>query len=155
METIGKDVFKNCPIKQATVPTKAISAVKNSSLEIVILEGGSEIPSKAFFNCSSLTSVTIGHSVTSIGNYAFKNCSGLTSVIIGSGVTSIGNEAFSGCSELTKVYYKGDESEWGKIKISILNDSLTKATRYYYSETKPEIEGNFWHYNDKNEIEEW
>ena len=32
--------------------------------------------------------------MTSIGDYAFYDCSGLTSVTIGSGVTSIGNYAF-------------------------------------------------------------
>ena len=49
----------------------------------------------------SITSVTIGNSVTSIGNYAFSGCSGLTSVTIPNSVTSIGNSAFSGCSGLT------------------------------------------------------
>ena len=34
----------------------------------------------AFYNCSSLTSVTIPNSVTSIGSSAFENCSGLTEV---------------------------------------------------------------------------
>jgi hypothetical protein len=34
--------------------------------------------------------------VTSIGEWAFFDCSGLTSVTIGSGVTSIGNRAFDG-----------------------------------------------------------
>ena len=33
-----------------------------------------------FYVCSSLTSVTIGNSVTTIGNYAFSGCSGLTSI---------------------------------------------------------------------------
>lgn len=33
----------------------------------------------AFYNCSGLTSVTIGNGVTSIGKYAFEDCSGLTS----------------------------------------------------------------------------
>ena len=32
------------------------------------------IGNSAFWNCSSLTSVTIPNSVTSIGNYAFYNC---------------------------------------------------------------------------------
>ena len=57
----------------------------------------------AFYNCSGLTSVTIGNSVTSIGDYAFKDCGGLTSVTIGNSVTSIGDYAFSGCSGLTSV----------------------------------------------------
>ena len=52
---------------------------------------------------SSITSVTIGNSVTSIGSQAFRNCSGLTSVTIGNSVTSIGDDAFYKCSSLTSV----------------------------------------------------
>ena len=47
-----------------------------------------------FQSCSALQSVTIGDSVTSIGNYAFQSCSALQSVTIGDSVTSIGNSAF-------------------------------------------------------------
>ena len=50
----------------------------------------------AFYNCSGLTSVTIGNSVTSIGYSAFERCSGLTSVTIPNSVTSIGGYAFEG-----------------------------------------------------------
>ena len=57
----------------------------------------------AFYNCSGLTSVTIGNGVTNIGDYALSGCSGLTSVTIGNGVTNIGNSMFSGCSGLTSV----------------------------------------------------
>ena len=57
----------------------------------------------AFYNCSSLTSVTIPNTVTSIGDQVFSQCSSLTSVTIPKTVTSIGIAAFSGCSSLTSV----------------------------------------------------
>ena len=57
----------------------------------------------AFYNCSSLTSITIGNSVTSIGDYAFRNCDGLTSITIPDNVTSIGDSAFYSCNGLTSV----------------------------------------------------
>jgi hypothetical protein len=33
-----------------------------------------------FFCCTSLTSITIGNSVTSIGSYAFSDCTGLAEI---------------------------------------------------------------------------
>ena len=45
------------------------------------------IGEKAFYRCTSLTSVTFPDSVTSIGEYAFDGCSSLTSVTIPEGVT--------------------------------------------------------------------
>jgi hypothetical protein len=93
-------------------------------------------------------SVTIGNSVTSIGQYAFAWCSSLTSVTIGDNVTSIGNYAFYNCSSLTSVYYTGTAEEWNAISIETNNTPLTSATLYYYSETEPTTEGNWWHYVD-------
>ena len=56
---------------------------------------------RAFYDCSSLTSVEIPSSITSIGNYAFYDCSSLTSVNIPNSVISIGDGAFYGCKALT------------------------------------------------------
>ena len=62
-----------------------------------------EIYNFAFYYCTSLTSVTIGNSVTSIGNYAFYYCTSLTSVTIPNSVTSIGNDAFRYCYKLVEI----------------------------------------------------
>ena len=59
----------------------------------------------AFYNCSSLTSVTIANSVISIGNDAFYNCSSLTYISIGNSLTYIGYEAFYNCSSLNTLNF--------------------------------------------------
>ena len=61
------------------------------------------IGDSAFYYCSSLTSIAIPNSVTSIGNYAFYDCDALTSITIPNSVTSIGDYAFYNCSFLTSV----------------------------------------------------
>ena len=61
----------------------------------------------AFYNCTSLTSVTISEGVTSIGHGAFYNCTSLTSVSIPSSVTSIGEYAFYGCGGISFVKTPG------------------------------------------------
>ena len=61
------------------------------------------IGNKAFWECTSLTGVTIPEGVTSIGDRAFEHCASLTSVTIPEGVTSIGNDAFSLCGNLTSI----------------------------------------------------
>ena len=70
--------------------------------EFTINENCKFIYYKAFYNCSSLTSITIPDSVTSIGGSAFYNC-GFTSITIPDSVTSIGDRAFDRCSKLTSV----------------------------------------------------
>ncbi|MFR2943717.1 MAG: leucine-rich repeat protein [Lachnospiraceae bacterium] len=122
---------------------------------LVIPESVTSIGAYTFTGCSGFTSVTIPDGVTSIKDYAFAYCSGITNITIPDGVTSIGYRAFYNCSGLTKIYYKGSESEWGTISIDFYNEKLKNATRYYYSAEKPTASGNYWHYNENGEIEEW
>ena len=74
-----------------------------SLTSITIPNSVTSIGSRAFESCSGLTSITIPNSVTSIGGYTFRDCSSLTSVTIPNSVTSIGYSAFEGCSSMTSV----------------------------------------------------
>ena len=76
-------------------------------------------------------------------------------MVIPDSVTSIGNSAFMDCRSLTSVYYEGTAEEWGRISIGASNSYLTNATRYYYSETQPTEEGNWWHYDENGEVVVW
>ena len=85
------------------------------------------IGDRAFEGCSSLTSITIPDGVTSIGGRAFYNCSSLTSITIPDGVTSIGNEAFYNCRSLTSVTIPDSVTSIGERAFSDCR-SLTSIT---------------------------
>ena len=61
------------------------------------------IGKNAFFDCKSLTSITLPNSIKSIGFGAFMSCESLTSITIPNSVKSIGKDAFNGCSSLTAI----------------------------------------------------
>lgn len=92
----------------------------------------------AFYNCSSLTSVSIGNSVTSIGGAAFYGCSGLTSVTIPNSVTSIGNNAFLGCYNLKKVI-ASDIASWCGIKFENFDSNPLYVANHLYSDNNTEV----------------
>ena len=79
------------------------------------------IPSHAFVSCSTLKSVTIGGSVTSIGNDAFESCSALQSVTIPDSVTTIGQRAFQ-----TSKSYHSDPIDNIVTRIRNINSLKTK-----------------------------
>ena len=46
------------------------------------------------------------------------------------------------------IYYCGSYDEWNNIEISD-NSGIEEEIIYYYSETEPAEEGNYWHYVDE------
>ena len=74
-----------------------------SLTSVTIPASVTSIGERAFYQCTRLTSVTIPASVTSIGEVAFYDCTGLTSVTIPASVTSIGAGAFADCTGLTSM----------------------------------------------------
>ncbi len=85
------------------------------SLKTVVITGASAIKDYAFYNCESLTSVTIPDSVTTIASSAFSYCTSLTSVVIPDSVTTIGEFAFWDCTSLTSIKYRGTQAQWNAI----------------------------------------
>ena len=75
----------------------------DSLTSVTIPDSVTSIGSSAFYNCDSLASVTIGESVTSIGDCAFESCWSLTSILMPDSVISIGDRAFYWCDSLTSV----------------------------------------------------
>ena len=106
----------------------------DSLTSITIPDCVTTIYHSAFYDCDSLTNITIPDSVTAIGWYAFYSCGSLTSITIHNSLTYIGYGAFAYCTSLEKVYYNGTSSQWCDIDISDYNTYLSDADRitFYY-----------------------
>ena len=84
------DSRENCNAIIETATNTLIAGCQNT----IIPNSVTSIGDRAFFGCSSLTSITIPNSVTSIGTEVFSGCESLTSVTLGNSVTSIEKGAF-------------------------------------------------------------
>ncbi|MDE6442592.1 MAG: leucine-rich repeat domain-containing protein [Clostridia bacterium] len=67
--------------------------------------GSYKIYSRAFFNNTKLTEVSIPSQVTELNSYAFCGCTSLNKVTFSAStvITAIGNNAFDGCVSLTQI----------------------------------------------------
>ena len=126
--TYAKNLYLNNEIVTDLIIPDSVTSIGSyafydctSLASITIPDSVTSIGDLAFCGCTSLTSATIGNSVTSIGEYTFCNCTSLTSITIPDSVTSIGGCAFEGCTSLASI---------------IIPDSVTSigdgAFGYYY-----------------------
>ena len=90
-------------IKNGTVVIAEEAFYNCSSLKSITLPFGIvNIPPRAFYK-SGINSIDIPEGATSIGDNSFQDCTSLKSVTIPNSVTSIGTSAFSGCRALNQI----------------------------------------------------
>ena len=78
----------------------------------------------AFHNCSGILGViTLPNSIVEVGEYAFFGCTSITELTIGENVTSIGNSAFWNCPNLVTVHFNAVNCT--TMKTTIINNGIT------------------------------
>ena len=110
-----------------------------SLVSLTLPKSITEIGARAFQECSNLANVAIPASVTSIGMLAFWGCSGLTGITIPSSVTSIGSSAFYGCSGLTSLSFPSGITSIGS---SAFLGCSGLTSIYVYAEKMPKLGTN-------------
>ena len=157
LTTLKNGVFMDCTsLKSIVIPVGVTVLDKGMfnaclSLESVTLPETmtSMLGGFSFYHCTSLKTIILPDSMTNIGAATLQGCGALESIVVGIAVKTIAGSAFDECPSFTTVFYRGTEADRQNININAeSNQALLDATWYYYSETKPTTEGNYWHYVD-------
>ena len=119
-KTVALKKTENKKIKAAVVPA-SVKVNTAGSFRVT------EISDKAFADCSSLTKVTIGKNVTSIGKEAFAKDKALKKLVIkSSGLKKVGKNAIKGISGKAKI-------SCGKKNVTAYKKLFTAKTGYIKS----------------------
>jgi len=81
-----------------------------------------------------IRSAEIGEGVTYIGTRSFRYVKNLYEITIGTTVTEIGNKAFNRTNGLKNVYYYGTEAGWKAVTVGSDNEMLAAATINYVTD---------------------
>ena len=129
-----------------TIKNHVLERYHGSGGVVVVPEGVYAIGREAFYDCTTLTRVTLPGSLRRIGMLAFAGCSGLTSVELPEGLEWIEGSAFIFCTALTHVVLPGslwrmeDNAFRGCAALADVEVSL--QNRYYYSVNGVLFDGN-------------
>ncbi len=143
--TYTEDVFEN--IKSA-IETLINSLNGNPApyfyIDLSEIEDLTEIPERAFENCSIITGIKIPATVTDIGQYAFSGCNSLEQITLPSGLKKIDQYAFQytaikqitipkSVTELDRAFYQARDLESVTFEAG---SELTKIGSCCFAETK-------------------
>ncbi len=122
VEQLGTFVFQGCSgITKATMPTSAVSALRECPITVAVINGGTHLQNSAFYMYTKLTTLTIPNSVTEIGRSVFNSCEQLETINLPSTIVSIGYWSFNDTA-----FYK-NEANWDADGVLYLGNYLIKA----------------------------
>ena len=145
LKEIGNSAFAHCNnltnVNDMTAVTTFgqsifdCSGMNFTSLTTSVIE---EIPTEMFYRCNGLTSVVLGSGIKKLGDAAFGWCNSLVSITIPHTVTSIGNNQFIYSPNNIDIYYDGTQEEWNSIVAADWNyghNSMKKITVHFNDDT--------------------
>lgn len=169
VEEIGEGAFKGCASLKSVKLPKNLKTIPDDcfnycALKEITLPSGLTTIGDSAFNADAFTLarteqdikiIIIPDGVTSIGAEAFAGCLYLEEIVIPASVKTLGNSMFRGCEKLKRIYYGGTETEWRELSKGIADIMSARPTIYYYSEARPSMIDNRWHFDSDNRPVMW
>lgn len=157
INSIGINLFYNCESLRSISVPKQIKNIPNGCFNgclllsnIQFLADIESIGNYAFYNCQSLQNISIGENIKEIGYRAFMYCKNILKIVMPKdiNVNSIGKDAFLNCDKL-EIFYMGLN------ELNVKNLGIDEDKVFYYSEYKPQNDGNYFHFDDNKNILKW
>ena len=156
LETVGLGAFENC----------------ENLFSVTIPKSVKKIGSGAFLGCDSLEvlnifdvdawcTISFGDiyaNPLSLGAELYIDGEKVQQIVISGVLQSISKYAFWRCDNVEYVYYNGTAERLEEVvgdSNLFLSERIAVNYVYYYSETKPLDDGNYWHYNGAGNIVKW
>ncbi len=95
--------------------TIGLRAFQYTGIKTLNIDGPTQIKTLgqyAFYNCHSLTDVTL-KGVKELGNYCFQYCESLTNLDLGQSMVKLGGNTFSFCTSLKEVHFPDSVTTYG------------------------------------------
>lgn len=104
----------------------------DSVTNITLSDSLTSLPENSFNNCASLTSLVIPDAVTTIYHYAFYNCRSMTSITIPANFKEFGQYVFDGCSSLKHVIWNAKDARVNWFFYNYPHETIVNEIQSYH-----------------------